>query len=322
MNHQLAIKIDVDTERGTRVGVPHLANLLQSRQLPATFLFSLGPDNTGKAIKRIFRPGFLRKVQRTSVVSTYGWRTLINGLLKPGPHIGKKHEGILQDIKARGFEVGIHCYDHIRWQDHVQKMNFDQVAHEYTKALNEFHRIFQCDTETVGAAGWQANAHSLHCNDFANLLYASDCRGTHAFFPKIGVYIYNTLQIPTTLPTLDECLGRPGYDLSSLGQYYVERIKASDPNQQPLHVLTIHAELEGMKYRHWFQNLLDQFQQNAIEIINLHEYANELMSKPGSIPICDLIQDKIPGRSGTVAVQGQAILQSAAQRVLKSEPIS
>ena len=33
----------------------------------ATFLFSLGPDHTGRAIKRVFRPGFFGKVRRTSV---------------------------------------------------------------------------------------------------------------------------------------------------------------------------------------------------------------------------------------------------------------
>ena len=46
---KLAIKIDVDTYRGTRDGVPALAKLLKKRAVPATFLFSFGPDNTGKA---------------------------------------------------------------------------------------------------------------------------------------------------------------------------------------------------------------------------------------------------------------------------------
>ena len=81
----LAIKIDVDTDRGTRIGVPNLLDLFDEFNIKTTFLFSLGPDNTGRAIKRIFRPGFLTKVSRTSVVSTYGLRTLLNGILLPGP---------------------------------------------------------------------------------------------------------------------------------------------------------------------------------------------------------------------------------------------
>ena len=93
---QLAIKIDVDTDRGTREGVPALAALLTRHQVPATFLFSLGPDNTGRAIRRIFRPGFFSKVSRTSVVSTYGLRTLMNGVVLPGPHIARKNRNVMK----------------------------------------------------------------------------------------------------------------------------------------------------------------------------------------------------------------------------------
>src|SRR3954454_14011746 len=91
MAPRLAIKIDVDTDRGTREGVPALADLLAERGIKATFLFALGPDNTGRAIRRIFRPGFFSKVSRTSVVSVYGWRTLLNGVLWPGPEIAQRN---------------------------------------------------------------------------------------------------------------------------------------------------------------------------------------------------------------------------------------
>ena len=71
------MKIDVDTYRGTREGVPALVSLLERHGAGATFLFSLGPDHTGRAIKRALRPGFMNKVGRTSVVSHYGVRTLL-----------------------------------------------------------------------------------------------------------------------------------------------------------------------------------------------------------------------------------------------------
>jgi len=87
MSLRLALKIDVDTDRGTREGVPALLADCQEFGVPACFLFSLGPDQTGRAITRIFRPGFFQKVSRTSVVSLYGVRTLLNGTLLPAPHI-------------------------------------------------------------------------------------------------------------------------------------------------------------------------------------------------------------------------------------------
>ena len=57
----LALKVDVDTYRGTRDGVPRLVELLKKHDAGATFLFSLGPDHTGRAIKRMFRRGFFKQ---------------------------------------------------------------------------------------------------------------------------------------------------------------------------------------------------------------------------------------------------------------------
>ena len=116
---QLALKIDVDTYRGTREGVPRLVEMLQKHEAQATFLFSLGPDHTGRAIKRVFRPGFMKKVSRTSVREHYGLKTLMYGTLLPGPDIGKRCGDIMRQVRDAGFEVGIHTWD----QRHAQNGN-------------------------------------------------------------------------------------------------------------------------------------------------------------------------------------------------------
>jgi peptidoglycan/xylan/chitin deacetylase (PgdA/CDA1 family) len=297
-NPLLAIKIDVDTDRGTRIGVPNLLNLFDDFGIKATFLFSLGPDNTGRAIKRIFRPGFLSKVSRTSVVSTYGLRTLLNGVLLPGPHVGRRNEGVMRLARDRGHEVGIHCYDHIRWQDGLVNMTRDEVYEEFGKARKEFERIFGEPAKTAGSAGWQANSFSLAAYDNAQLLYASDARGTHPFIPRIGGTVYRTPQIPTTLPTLDELLGRPEYPQDRVVEYYLSLLV---PNK--LNVLTIHAELEGMRQIILFRSLLEQVRERRIQVKKLDDLAVNLLKNPSSIPMCDLISGTVDGRSGTLAVQ-------------------
>jgi hypothetical protein len=204
MSCRLALKIDVDTDRGTRLGVPNLVADCGEFGAPACFLFSLGPDNTGKAIRRVFRPGFFSKVSRTSIVQLYGIRTLLNGTLLPAPHVGRRNEETMRSVRAAGFEVGIHCHDHIRWQDHLHDMNLDEVREEFARARAEFRRIFGGEAHTAGAAGWQSSAFSRAVYDESGLLYASDTRGETPFFPRIGAKIFTTLEIPTTLPTLDE----------------------------------------------------------------------------------------------------------------------
>ncbi len=292
---QLAIKIDIDTEVGTRIGVPNLLALLKEQQVPATFYLSLGPDNTGRAIRRMFRKDFFKKVARTNVIGTYGIRTLLNGVLLPGPHIGKKHAKLLSTIKEQGFAVGIHCYDHQKWQDGVAQMPQAKIALLLQQALDEFIKIFGEPAVTAAAPGWQANEKTLAAYDQANFNYASDCRGTSPFYPQVGTTIYKTLQIPTTLPTLDELLGRAEFPLLNLTDHYFALLKPE------LNVITIHGELEGMKYLDWFRSFLIAFKKRQVQFLTLGEVAATATTI--KYPVCELIQAEVDGRSGKLACQ-------------------
>jgi peptidoglycan/xylan/chitin deacetylase (PgdA/CDA1 family) len=299
---RLAIKIDVDTDRGTREGVPALRDLLASKGIPATFLFSLGPDNTGRAIRRIFRPGFFSKVSRTSVVSTYGLRTLMNGVVLPGPMIAKKNAAILRSVAAAGFETGIHCWDHVFWQDKLFSLSEARVAEEFGKACRAYEGLFGHAAKTAGSAGWQANAASLAAYDAYNLDYATDVRGGSPFIPVADGRRFRTLQIPTTLPTLDELMGRPEYPAERLADELLGRLTPGT-----LDVFTIHAEIEGMSMAQWFSAFLDRAKERGVSFVSLADEAAKLNADRASIPVAPLEQGEIDGRSGTLAVQGPRI---------------
>jgi peptidoglycan/xylan/chitin deacetylase (PgdA/CDA1 family) len=295
---RLALKIDVDTDRGTRIGVPNLVRDLQEFEVPACFLFSLGPDQTGRAITRIFRPGFFKKVSRTSVVKLYGIRTLLNGTLLPAPHIGRRNARVLREVRDAGHEVGIHCFNHYRWQDYVQKMSLDAVRAEFIAARAEFLRIFGSEAQTAGAPGWQSNARSRQVYDEAGLLYASDVRGSTPFFPRINGQVFKTLEIPSTLPTFDELLGRPEYPEDKIVAHYMSLLREDRTN-----VFTLHAEIEGMGKRELFRALLAECYNAGVQFIRLDDLARELLSNHAAIPVCDQLAAEIDGRSGNVAVQ-------------------
>ena len=295
---RLALKVDVDTDRGTREGVPNLVADCQSVGAPACFLFSLGPDQTGRAITRVLRPGFFQKVSRTSVVEIYGVRTLLNGTLLPAPHIGRRNAHIMRAVRAAGFEVGIHCHNHYRWQDYVQTMSLDEIAREFDAARTEFRRIFGTDAGTAGAAGWQSNARSREVYDRAGLLYASDTRGSAPFLPRVDGRVFATVEIPSTLPTFDELMGRPEFPDDKIVDHYLSLLREDRVN-----VFTLHAEIEGMGRRALFRDLLAAFRRRRVEFIRLDDYARELLRNPEAIPICDQVLAEIDGRSGLVATQ-------------------
>ncbi|QDX80153.1 4-deoxy-4-formamido-L-arabinose-phosphoundecaprenol deformylase [Denitratisoma sp. DHT3] len=303
---QLALKIDVDTYRGTLIGVPRLVETLRRFGAQATFLFSLGPDHTGRAIKRAFRRGFMKKVSRTSVVSHYGLRTLMYGTLLPGPNIGRRCGGILRGVRNSGYEVGIHCWDHVVWQDRVARADMAWTEGELKKAVERFQKIFGDAPRTHGAAGWQMNPHALRLTQRLGFSHASDSRGTHPFMPVWNGEVVHCPQLPTTLPTLDELIGTDGLTPDNVHERLLQLTLAPPATG---HVFTLHAELEGMKLMPVFDRLLAGWKAQGYDLVSLDAMRGGLDLK--NLPRHEVALGEIPGRSGTLLVQGPEFLADA-----------
>ena len=174
---RIGLKVDVDTLRGTREGVPRLAALLRRFGVDATFYFSVGPDHTGRAMRRVFRKGFAQKVARTSVLRHYGLKALLYGVLLPGPDIGRSAGAVMRSVHDAGFEVGLHTYDHVRWQDYVATATAAWTRVEFERGIEAFERVFGFPPQSHAAAGWQINVHGLELEQEYGLRYASVTRG-------------------------------------------------------------------------------------------------------------------------------------------------
>ena len=295
---QVVLKVDVDTYLGTLHGVPALLELFERYGVKASFLFSVGPDNTGRAIRRVFKKGFLQKVGRTSVVSHYGLRTLMNGVIKPGPHIGKRAAHVMRQVAAAGHEVGIHCYDHVLWQDFVAGKDQAWTQREMDKAIEAFKDAVQIAPQTIGAAGWQINRFVIALEEQMGFRYASDVRGREPFLPTMEGQSSNCIQLPTTLPTLDEIIGSDGIDSSNCWKTIMEK----STEQLPCgHVYTLHAELEGMKLMPVMDKLLEQWTASGFKLITLQQLYASL--DQSVLPKKEIAWAEVEGRSGLLAVE-------------------
>ncbi|MGJ7498468.1 polysaccharide deacetylase family protein [Variovorax sp. RT4R15] len=265
----------------------------------ATFLFSLGPDHTGRAIARVFRPGFLEKVQRTSVVSHYGIRTLLYGTLLPGPDIGEREAGRLRLVQESGFEVGIHCWDHVRWQDRLMQRDDAWALREMAKAAERFREVFGKPPRVHGAAGWQFHEGVARAESALGITLASDTRGSCPFQPigPNGADI-GPVQLPTTLPTLDELIGRDGWTEANVHQSMLARTRELVTDQ----VFTLHAELEGMQFAGVLQHMFEGWQRQGHTLVSLSKLMDGIDRR--ALPRRRIVQGNVPGRSGLLAIQG------------------
>lgn len=300
---RVALKIDVDTLRGTREGVPRLVELLRKHGVTATFLFSLGPDHTGRAIKRVFRAGFLGKVRRTSVVKHYGVKTLLYGTVLPGPDIGRRAADVLQGVRDAGHETGVHCWDHIRWQDGVAQADAQWTLDEMRRACERYTDILREPPRTHGAAGWQMNVHAMRLTQRLGFDYCSDGRGTHPYLPVWNAELVRCPQLPTTLPTLDEMIGLDGVTEQNVAAHLLERTQDSGTGDQ---VFTLHAELEGMRLAPAFEQLLVGWKAQGWTLGPTRAMFEAV--EPMALPRCETGLGTIAGRTGTLLVQGPEFL--------------
>jgi len=240
------------------------------------------------------------KVKRTSVLEHYGLKTLLYGVLLPGPHIGRRCRSCMLDVARAGFEVGVHTHDHIKWQDGVARASEPWTRRELTLALQEFVAVFGTAPAVHGAAGWQVNAFVPALERELGFRYASDTRGMCPFVPVVDGAEVAVPQLPTTLPTLDELIGRP--DLN--GEDPVDHLlalTAADAGRD--HVFTLHAELEGGAYLGAFERLLRTWRARGVHLTDLATYAG--MLDINKLPRNEIVEGSVPGRSGVLALQAQ-----------------
>ncbi|TNC95449.1 MAG: polysaccharide deacetylase [Gallionellaceae bacterium] len=298
MLKQIALKIDVDTYRGTREGVPRLVELLQRHQAQASFFFSLGADHSGRAIKHVFRTGFISKAKRISAYRHLGFKTALYGTLLPAPNIGERCADTLRAVRDAGFEVGIHADDRFCWQDKVIGKDEKWTQREMDRSVARFTEIFGSAPKSYAAAGWQTNRYGLRHTQHLGFAYSSDTRGTHPYLPTWDAEIIACPQLPTTLPTLDEVIGRDGVTVENVAQNLLAMTQVPCATG---HVFTLRAELEGGLWLPIFEELLKGWKEQGYEMVALQHYLQGF--KVAELPRHEVKFSVVDGSIGTLATQ-------------------
>ena len=292
-DYTVGLRIDVDTWRGTRDGVPRLLEIFAARGIHASFFFSLGPDNMGRNLWRLLKPAFLVKMLRSKAASLYGWDILLRGTLWPGPQIGKGLSGVIRATDAAGHELGLHAWDHYRWQTQLDRLTEAEIRSEIRRGLEALQDIVGHPVTCSAAAGWKCNGTVLREKNAWPFRYNSDCRGTTIFRPVVdGVEC--TVQIPVTLPTYDELIGRDGLDDAHYNAHLLSLLAAD-----ALNVLTIHAEVEGIARSTLFEDFLAQAARRGVRFVPL----GTLLPPPQQIPDGGIEYAPVAGREGPVCQQ-------------------
>ena len=273
----LGLKIDVSTHRGTREGVPRLVDLLVRYQARATFFFTLGPDHV------------------------LGRRWLPRG------NIGRGCREALRAVRDAGFETAIHAFDAVRWTDSVANANDEWTRKQMQLAREAFLEIFGEPANAHGAPGWQMNRHAFRLTQRLGFRYGSDTRGAFPFMPVLDAELMACPQVPTTLPTLEEVLGRDGITVEDAPQ---RLLQLSETPRETGHVFTLRAEREGMKMVALLEKLLAGWQAQGYTPVALEDFI--LNADIARLPRHNVIVGVTPGCIRPMALQGDEFLGQGA----------
>lgn len=294
---QISLRVDVDTLEGSLAGIPALLRMLDRHQMQASFYFCFGPDNSGKAIRRIFRPGFLDKMRRTSGPGKlYSLKTMLYGTLLPAPIIHRRAADAMRLAQAAGHEVAIHGWDHVQYHDLLDRKGERWLADWFRQAHEAFEAVFGQKARGAVSPAWRCNDTTLRLQEAYGLDYAGDCRGTAPFYPIVQGRTLTTLQVPTTLPTLDELLGLDGRTAADVVQEVLGLVR-----EDALNVYALHTEVEGGAMAATFEALLAGLRDRGIVTRTHADWVPEL--KAARPPAKAMTRQDIPGRAGWVSME-------------------
>lgn len=282
----LGLKIDVDTYWGMKNGVPSLLQTLKEFNLKGTFFLSIGPDNSGRAaLQFIKNPLFLKKMMRTNAAALYGWRTALYGTLLPAPMIALSFPEIVKEIIAGGHEIQFHAWDHRRWQDELPHKSEKWIREWFAKGVDGFEKLTGKKPTAFGAPSWLIDDRVLAIIKEYNFEYVSCTRAKAPFIHEA----INVLEIPSDLPCFEEIDAQKGVSIIT------DRLKDGG-----IHLLPVHAEVEGGLFQNQFRELLEKALDLNSEIVPLKAIRNKLDIH--ALPARKYKMELLPGRHSPCAV--------------------
>lgn len=200
------LRIDIDTIRCLKEGVPNLLRVLAKHDLKASFYCPMGWEGDFVSVfknrfirsdKRFKREKTFTATQKTGTSLAEYFR-LARTLFLPQKFLDNVE--ILKRIIDEGHELGVHGYVHARWRCPTRR----ELEIEFQQMVGKFEQAFGVPPAGLAAPLFQRSEDVLELCDHHVFSYASFMGGDKPFYPQEQGRSYRHMQIPVTLDIMDQ----------------------------------------------------------------------------------------------------------------------
>ena len=229
---RIALRVEVCSLRGLRLGVPNLLRLFGQYRVRASFFFALGPDQAGRTPLRSWRAR-----------ERLGLRALAYGTLLPAPRLARRARDLVAAVRADGHELGVCGLSPQQWSRHLAYADESWVRRQCDVLWSAYQQLGGEVPSALATPDWQVHPALLGELSPDRYRYSSLSRGKLPYLPVLQGVHSRVPEIPVTLPTVDELLRQPETSAENVHQY----LYAESQHLLPAgHVYALAADREGI----------------------------------------------------------------------------
>ena len=222
-----SLRIDLESDKGIREGVPKILALLKEFDVKASFYVTMGGESN---ILELLK--YRKKLPGKRKVSVFSRGEILRMILFPKDFV-TENKKILQRILAEGHELGIHGWKHREWTRGLEQLN---VRKAIRKAIKKYIKLFGKKPQSFCAPAFRMNQEVVNTLSSGGIEVISDFEGDS---PK---KVDGLINVPITLrgegntPIIEYYVGE-GYSDKEIFEKIVVGIKKSDYASMYIHGL-------------------------------------------------------------------------------------
>jgi len=229
MAKTFTLRVDLESDKGIRQGLPKLLNLLKKHDIKASFYIPMGGESN---ILEILQYSRSLKHARETKVKVWSLLDKIRMASFPRDFV-KSNIKILRKIISEGHELGIHGWKHREWTRGLSKIN---IRNRIRKSKIKYIKLFGTEPISFAAPGFNTNENVLKILEENNIQYIGDFQGKKT--KKYG----KLKNIPITIlgndkmPIIEYLVGKGASDQEIL-EYIKKEIGKNSLNSLYIHGL-------------------------------------------------------------------------------------